>query len=85
MERLFIQLSDDAYISISQNMTGFVLQGHIYIYSVCQKICLNLELFLSNQLWSSIENIFEALLIEDIETIVKYCTQFFRDVVFRKS
>ncbi len=35
MEILFIQLSDDAYISISIKstlMTGFVLQGHIYIY-----------------------------------------------------
>ncbi len=34
MEIWFIHLSDDAHISISQNltlMTGFVLQGHIYV------------------------------------------------------
>ncbi len=33
MESLFIQLSDDVYISISKKftlMTGFVVQGHIY-------------------------------------------------------
>ncbi len=31
MERLFIQLSDDVYISKLTSMTGFVLQGHICI------------------------------------------------------
>ncbi len=32
MEILFIQFSDDAYISISEKLTVFVLQGHILQY-----------------------------------------------------